>query len=144
MTDGAASGGVNSPSEQKAATTSLGDLIGEVTRDLSTLMRQELDLAKAELKQSASRAGKGAGMFGGAGYAALMAILFLSIAAWWGLGYLIGNGWSGVIVAVVWAIVGLILFLIGRREMKAVRGLPQTASTVKEFPETFKRNEQNR
>ena len=134
----------DSPSEQKAATTSLGDLIGEVTRDLSTLMRQELELAKAELKQSATRAGKGAGMFGGAGYAGLMAILFLSIAAWWGLGYLVGNAWSAVIVAVVWAIIGLILFLVGRREMKAIKGVPQTMSTVKEIPETFKRNEQNR
>src|ERR1700712_2537066 len=134
----------DTPSEQKAATTSLGDLIGEVTRDLSTLMRQELELAKAELKQSATRAGKGAGMFGGAGYAGLMAILFLSIAAWWGLGYLVGNAWSAVIVAVVWAIIGLILFLVGRREMKAIKGVPQTMSTVKEIPETFKRNEQNR
>jgi hypothetical protein len=134
----------DSPSEQKAANTSLGDLIGEVTRDLSTLMRQELDLAKAELKESASRAGKGAGMFGGAGYAAVMAILFLSIAAWWGLGYLVGNAWSALIVAGVWAIIGLILFLVGRRELKAITGVPQTVSTVKEFPETFKRNEQNR
>ncbi len=63
------------PSEQKAASTSLGDLIGEVTKDLSTLMRQELELAKAELKRSASRAGKGAGMLGGAGYAASMVLL---------------------------------------------------------------------
>ena len=51
------------PSEERAATTSLGDLMGEVSRDISTLMRQELDLAKAELRQSATRAGKGAGMF---------------------------------------------------------------------------------
>src|ERR1700712_1112802 len=104
----------DSPSEQKAANTSLGDLIGEVTRDLSTLMRQELELAKAELRQSASRAGKGAGMLGGAGYAGIMALLFLSIAAWWGLGYLVGNALSGVIIAVIYAVVALILFLSGR------------------------------
>ena len=83
---------LHTPSEQKAAETSLGDLLGEVTRDLSTLMRQELELAKAELRQSATRAGKGAGMLGGAGYAASMAVLFQSIALWWGLGYLVGNG----------------------------------------------------
>ncbi|MDQ1594993.1 MAG: hypothetical protein QOH40_1549, partial [Arthrobacter pascens] len=41
----------------KADATSLGDLLGDVTRDLSTLMRQELELAKAEAKQSATRAG---------------------------------------------------------------------------------------
>src|SRR4051794_3632498 len=95
------------PSEQKAAGTSLGDLLSEVTRDLSTLMRQEIELAKAELKQSASRAGKGAGMLGGAGYAASMTILFLSIALWWALGTLIGGGWSGVVVALIWAVVAL-------------------------------------
>ncbi|GGF41437.1 phage holin family protein [Subtercola lobariae] len=134
----------DTPSEQKAATTSLGELIGDVTRDLSTLMRQEVELAKVELKDSATRAGKGAGLLGGAGYAGFMAILFISIAAWWGLGYLVGNGWSGLIVAGVWLIIATILYLVGRNELKTVRGAPQTVSTVKEIPETFKRNEQNR
>ena len=55
------------PSEVKAANTSLGDLLGEVTRDLSTLIRQEMALAKAELKESAGKAAKGAGTLGGAG-----------------------------------------------------------------------------
>ncbi|MCS5735222.1 phage holin family protein [Herbiconiux daphne] len=132
------------PSEQKAATTSLGDLLGEVTKDLSTLMRQELELAKAELKQSASRAGKGAGMLGGAGYAASMTILFLSIALWWALGTLIGGGWSGVVVAVIWAIVALILFVIGRKQLKEVNGAPKTVESLKKIPETLKRNEENR
>ena len=57
------------PSQQQAADTSLGDLVGEVSRDLSELMRKELELAKAELSESAKRAGKGAGLMGGAGYA---------------------------------------------------------------------------
>ena len=47
------------PSEAKAASTSLGDLLGEVSRDISTLMRQEVALAKAELKQSATKSAKG-------------------------------------------------------------------------------------
>ncbi|WP_440710630.1 phage holin family protein [Herbiconiux sp. YIM B11900] len=132
------------PSEQKAATTSLGDLLGEVTKDLSTLMRQELELAKAELKQSATRAGKGAGMLGGAGYAASMTILFLSIALWWALGTLIGGGWSGLVVAVIWAIVALILFLVGRTKLKEVNGAPKTVESLKKIPETLKRNEENR
>jgi hypothetical protein len=132
------------PSEEKAATTSLGDLLGEVTRDLSTLMRQEVELAKAELKQSATRAGKGAGMLGGAGYAASMAILFLSIALWWALGTLIGGGWSGVVVAVIWAVVALILFVIGRKRLKEVNGAPKTVESLKKIPETLKRNEENR
>ncbi|HEX5729456.1 phage holin family protein [Microbacterium sp.] len=132
------------PSEVKAANTSLGDLLGEVTRDLSTLIRQEIALAKAELKESAGKAAKGAGTLGGAAYAAGMTVLFLSIALWWALGTLIGNGWSGVIVAVLWAVIGLILYVIGRNQLKEIEGAPQTVETLKEIPETLKRNEENR
>jgi hypothetical protein len=133
----------HTPSEQKASTTSLGDLLTGVTADLSTLMRQEIELAKSELRQSAKRAGKGAGLFGGAGYAGLMTVFFLSIAAWWGLGYLVGNALSAIIIAVVFAIVGLVLFLSGRKAFKSVDGAPQTVATIKEFPETLKRNQEN-
>src|SRR5688500_20337779 len=62
--------------------TSVGQLIGEVTKDLSTLMRQELELAKAEMKVEAKKAGQGAGMFGAAGLAGLMTVILLSIALW--------------------------------------------------------------
>ena len=132
------------PSEEKAARTSLGDLLGEVTRDVSTLMRQEIELAKAELTQSAKQAGKGAGLMGGAGYAGAMTLLFLSIALWWGLGYLIGNAWSAIVVAVIWGIVALILYSMGKKEMKTVRGAPDTVDSLKRVPETLKRNEENR
>ena len=133
------------PSQQKAAETSLGDLVGEVSRDLSELMRKELELAKAELSESAKRAGKGAGLMGGAGYAGAMAVLFLSIALWWGLGVLIDSlGWSAVIVAVIWAIVAAILFAVGRSRLKTVQGAPKTVETVKEIPDALKRNQENR
>jgi len=132
------------PSEVKAANTSLGDLLGEVTRDLSTLIRQELALAKAELRESAGKAAKGAGTLGGAVYAAGMAVLFLSIALWWVLSTMIGGGWAGVVVAVLWAVIALILYTVGRSELKQVEGAPQTVETLKEIPETLKRNEENR
>jgi len=132
------------PSEERAATTSFGELFGQVTKDMSTLIRQEVELAKAELKQSATRAGAGAGLLGGAGYAALMAVLFLSIALWWGLGHLIDNGWSAVVVAIIWGIIGAILYSIGRKRLKEVQGIPKTADSLKKLPETFKRNEENR
>lgn len=135
---------IPTPSEDKASRTSLGDLLGEVTRDLSTLMRQEIELAKAELSQSAKQAGKGAGLLGGAGYAALMAVLFLSIALWWGLGHLIDNGWSAVVVAVIWGVIALILYLVGKKEMKSVQGAPRTVESIKQVPEAIKRNEENR
>ena len=81
---------------------SLGDLISEITQDLSTLVRQELELAKAELAQTASRTGKGAGMLGGAAVAGYFVLLFVSIALWWAIGSATGLGWSAVIVAVLW------------------------------------------
>jgi ABC-type amino acid transport system permease subunit len=132
------------PSERQAASTSLGDLLSEVTRDLSTLMRQEIALAKAELKESATHAGKGAGLLGGAGYAGLMAIFFLSIALWWGLGFLVGLVWSAIIVAIIWGIVAAILYLNGRKQLKNVEGAPQTVDTLKQIPDAVKRNEENR
>jgi len=134
----------STPSEERASRQSLGSLLGEVTRDLSTLMRQEIELAKAELSQSAKKAGKGAGLVGGAGYAALMAVFFLSVALWWGLGHLIDNGWSAVVVALVWGIVALVLYLVGRKELKTVQGAPRTVDSIKRVPEALKRNEENR
>jgi Putative Actinobacterial Holin-X, holin superfamily III len=122
----------------KAETASLGDLLGDVTRDMSTLMRQEVELAKVELKQSATRAGKGAGMLAGAGVAGHFVLLFLSLALWWALGTVMGLGWSAVVVAVVWGVVAAILAAMGRKELNAVKGMPQTAETLQEIPPTLK------
>ena len=98
------------PAGQSVGDRSLGDLISEVTQDLSTLMRQELELAKAELQQSASRAGKGAGMLGGAAVAGYFVLLFVSIALWWAIGSARAGlvrghrrGHLGVIAAVLYA-----------------------------------------
>jgi len=135
---GATSAGGTNDSEDKAARTSLGTLLGEVMKDMSTLFRQEVALAKAEITDSGKKAGKGAGLFGGAGVAGHFALLFLSIAIWWGLGYLIGNAWSAVVVAILWGVVALILALQGKKEFQKIKGAPQTAETIKEIPETFK------
>ena len=124
--------------EERAATTGVGDLISGVTRDLSTLFRQEVELAKSELTESAKQAGKGAGMFGGAAVAGLFALLFLSITVWWALGYLIGNAWSALVVTVVYAIVAAILFARGRSNLKTVRGAPRTVDSLKKIPDTLK------
>jgi hypothetical protein len=81
---------------------------------------------------------------GAAGYGALMAVFFLSVALWWALGTLIGGGWSGVVVALIWAIIAAILFVVGRGQFSQVEGAPQTVDTLKEIPETLRRNEENR
>ena len=123
---------------------SIGELFSAISADLSTLIRQELALAKAELRESATRAGAGAGLLGGAGYAAGMVLLFLSIAAWWGIGQWTGNAWSGVIVAVVWAIVAAILYAVGRAKLREVEGVPQTTETAKKIPSALAGNEETR
>ncbi|SDS77648.1 Putative Holin-X, holin superfamily III [Pseudarthrobacter equi] len=133
-----------SVAHQKAETASLGELLGDVTRDLSTLMRQEVDLAKAELKQSATRAGKGGGMLAGAGVAGHFVLLFLSLALMFGLGALMPLGWAAVIVAVIWAIAAAVLASIGRKNLKEIKGLPQTGETLAEIPPTLKPGEVNR
>jgi hypothetical protein len=121
---------------------SIGELMGDVSRDLSLLLRQEVDLAKAELKESSSRIGKGSGMLAGAGVAGFLTLLFISISLWWGLGLLIGNAWSGLVVAIVWAIVAAVLVSVGRGELNRVRGLPTTAETVSKIPNALKGNEE--
>ncbi|CAI3791514.1 phage holin family protein [Pseudarthrobacter sp. MM222] len=128
------------PAHAKAETSSLGELLGDVTRDMSTLMRQEVELAKVELKQSATRAGKGSGMLAGAGVAGHFVLVFLSLALWWALGQWMGLGWSGVVVAIIWGIVAAVLASTGRKELKAIKGLPQTAETLQEIPPTLKPN----
>jgi hypothetical protein len=144
MTDNRPGFEPQTPSERQAERESLGRLLQEVSRDLSTLFRQEMELAKAELKESAKKAGKGAGLFGGAGVAGLLALVFVSIALWWALGYLIGNAWSALIVAVIWGIVAAVLALTGKKEIEDIDGAPQTVDTLKEIPDTLKRNEENR
>lgn len=133
------------PAQAKADTTSLGDLLGDVTRDLSTLMHQEVELAKVEARQSAMRAGKGGGLLAGAGVAGHFVLLFLSLALWYGIGEeWTGYGWSAVIVAVLWGVVAAILAARGRKELKAIKGMPQTAATLQEIPPTLKPNEDHR
>jgi hypothetical protein len=124
---------------QDITNTSVGEMIGQVTQDLSLLMRQELDLAKAEARQEITKSGKAAGLLGGAGFAGYMVLLFGSIAAWWGLANVMDQSWAALIVTGVWAVVGAVLFAVGRGRMKQVNPKPElTVETVKELPDTLK------
>jgi hypothetical protein len=118
---------------------SAGELMTNVTQDLSTLLRQELALAKAELKEEAAKAGKSAGAFGGAGFSGYMALLFLSCALWWGLANAMDQGWAALIVAAVWTIAGAALYAVGRREARRINPTPQrTVETIKQVPDALK------
>jgi hypothetical protein len=123
-------------------TRSIGQILGNVTQDLSTLMRQEVALAKAEASQSAKNAGKGIGMYIGAALGGFFLLLFLSTALMWAVGGLIGYGWSSLIVAVVWGIVAAVLASVAKKEMQKIRGLPDTADTVGKIPNALKGQEE--
>ena len=115
------------------ADTSAGQLASEVAKDLSTLVRQEIALARAELTQEAKTAGAAAGAFGGAGFAGYFVLVFASLAAMWALGSVMHLGWAALIVAAVWAVIAAVLAAVGRGKLKAFNPKPErTVETVKE------------
>ncbi|MCG5460773.1 phage holin family protein [Micromonospora sp. NPDC053740] len=125
--------------EKERTQASVGELIGDVTRDMSTLVRKEVELAKAELREEVSQAGKAGGMFGGAGLAGFLAVLFVSYALWWGLSNTMDQGWAALIVAVLWAAVAGGLFINARTQLKRARAvLPRTKQTARELPDALR------
>jgi uncharacterized membrane protein YqjE len=115
------------------ADASLGELFSDLTTDMSALMRDELSLAKVELKEEIAKAGRAGGMFGAAALAGYMTIVLLSFAAAWGLAELMAVGWAFLIVAVLWGVAGAFLYLRGREQFQKVHPKPeQTIDTLKE------------
>ena len=113
---------------------SVGELIGEVTKDLSTLVSQEIALAKAELRVEAQKAGKTAGAFGGAGVAGYFALLFASWTLLFALHALFDSyTWAALVVTVIYAVVGAVLFSKARATAKTIHPKPETTvQTLKE------------
>jgi len=115
------------------ADASLGELFSDLSTDMSALLRDELQLAKVELKEEIKKAGRAGGMFGGAAFAGYMTIVLLSFAAAWGLAELMPVGWAFLIVAVVWGAAAAVLYLRGRDQLQQVNPKPeQTIDTLKE------------
>ena len=127
-----------SPQDVDPATTpkrpemSLGELFSEMTSELSTLFRKEVELAKVEGREEIKQAGAVAGMFAGAGVGAWMAVLFASFALAWLLDQAMNTALAFLIVAVLWGIVALILLSTAKKKAKSVKALPETTRTLKE------------
>ena len=112
---------------------STGQLVSGIVSDISTLFRQEIALAKAEMRQEAARAGKGAGMLGGAGIAGLFALLFVLVAVMFAFGTVMSLGWAALIVGALLTALAGTLALLGRRTMRKVHPTPsQTMETIRE------------
>ena len=115
---------------------SLGDIVGDVAENLSNLLKQEMELAKTELKQEMTRAGKGAGMLGGAGVAGLMVMIFASLALVYLLDVWLPIPLAALIVTALWGIAAAVLALKGKNELKKSNPqLPKTQQTLKEDAE---------
>jgi uncharacterized membrane protein YqjE len=125
---------MSTPREQ-----SVGDLLKQLSQETSTLVRQEMALARAELKEQGKRAGVGAGLLGGAGIAALLtlgaltACIILVLSEWM-------DAWlAALILTVVWAVIAGVLALQGRTKVQeATPPAEQTVETLKEDVEWAK------
>lgn len=112
---------------------SLGELVQSATKDLSLLVHQEFALAKAELKKEVATAGKGAGMLGGAAFAGVFALIFLSIALAYGISWLgIGLGWGFLIVGALYLLVAAALGLTGKKTISRVGPPEKSLESLKE------------
>lgn len=118
--------------DQRASST--GELIKQLSEQTSTLVRQELDLAKAELTQKGKTAGVGAGMLGGAGVTGMLALGALTATLILLLAEAMDAWVAALIVTAIWAGAAGILALAGRDRVK--EGMPpapeQTVESVKE------------
>lgn len=124
---------------EEVSETSVGELIGNISNDLSTLFRQEVELAKVEMKQEATKAGKAAGMLGAAAFAGYLVLVLLSFALVAALSNVMDPGWAALIVAVLWGIVGAVLYSNGRKKLKTVDPTPhRTVDTLKEDAQWLK------
>ena len=118
----------------------LGELLRMLSQETNQLVRQELELAKAEVQQKGKQVGVGAGLFGGAGVAALLALGALTACLILLLDLVMPAWLAALILAVVWGIVAAVLALRGRDKVKqATPPVPeQTVETLKEDVEWAK------
>jgi uncharacterized membrane protein YqjE len=112
----------------------IGDLLKQLSEQTTTLVRQELELAKAEVSEKGKKAGAGAGMFGGAGVSALLGLGALTAAAITLLDNAMSTQLAALIVSVVWFAIAGVLALQGRNKVQeATPPVPEQATeSVKE------------
>jgi len=112
---------------------SVGQLVAAVSRDMSTLVRAEIELAKAEVRDEAKVAATSGAMFGAAGFVAVLAVILFSIAAAYGLVALgLHPGWAFLIVGGAYLLLAGLLALVGRTRVKKIGPPERTIRTVKE------------
>ena len=121
----------------------IGRLVSDATRDISSLINKEIQLAKSELQLSLKNGGTGIGLFAGAAFFVLMGLVMFSM----GLAYLInwnGDGlalqWAFLIVFAFYLLVAALLGYIGLRKVQKVRGPEKAIAQAQETKQILKRD----
>lgn len=111
---------------------SLSELLSEVTDEIATLFRKEVELARAETSEQVSRAAKAGAMLGAAAVVGLLTLILLAFAAAWGLSEVVPEGVAFLIVALVFGLVAAVLASAGKKKIAAVEPMPDhTVQTLK-------------
>ena len=119
----------------------LGKLVMDAQRDISSLVSKEIQLAKSELKVSVKHGGVGVGLFAGAAFIALLAIIMLSVAFAYFLHWN-GDGldlhWAFTVVFVVYVLIAALLAYIGLRQVKKVKAPERAIEQGRQIPQALK------
>ena len=119
----------------------LGKLVMDAQRDISSLVSKEIQLAKSELKVSVKHGGVGVGLFAGAAFIALLAIIMLSVAFAYFLNWN-GDGldlhWAFLVVFVVYVLIAALLAYIGLRQVKQVKAPERAIEQGRQIPQALK------
>lgn len=105
----------------------LSELLADAGDQAKVLISKEVELAKVEMRQEASRASKAGALLGATGFAAALAALLLSLAAAFALAAVMPAGLAFLVVGLVYLGVAAVLLRKGRQQLRAVNWVPQRA-----------------
>ena len=129
----------SSPSPTGGEERPLGELMSDLTKSMQTLVKKEVELAKVEIKEQATRAGKGGAMLAAAGVAGFVALLLVSWAAAWGLAEGIPTWLAFLAIGLLYGAIAGLLALTGKKTLQSVNPVPrETVQTLKQDVDTAK------
>jgi membrane protein implicated in regulation of membrane protease activity len=112
---------------------SLSELLSDVTAEIASLFRKEVELAKAETSEQVSRAAKAGGMLGAAAVIGFLDLILFSFALAWALSEVVPEGVAFAIVGVLFAVVAGVLAMAGKKRLANVNPVPnQTVQTLRD------------
>ncbi|MEV0381805.1 phage holin family protein [Nonomuraea sp. NPDC050643] len=114
---------------------SLGSLVAQASSHISSLVRSEIELAKAEFRFDAKRVGMAGGLFAAAAFMAHLCLILASFTIAYALAQWLPNWLAFLIVTVFYLLVAGLLVFIGIRRLKGLAGMKRTARSIKDLKE---------